>query len=148
MAVDLLRTFILALVMASLAACGDGNQAIMESGKRSPTPPAEPRPATSEYENNLAEMRSAGFSWVFIIRRRDGGEFNTEDRNMIRAATTDANRRVMTDGGKAVIVGSNFAASLPGIESLKGRFEITDLSPAPSPQQPPSEKANANSPNA
>jgi len=63
---------------------------------------------------------------------------NAEDKALIRSGTAEANRRVVSDGGQAVIVGSNYEASVAAIETLKPRFDVTDLSTGkpPATEQP------------
>ncbi|MFN2500851.1 MAG: hypothetical protein ABR530_02440 [Pyrinomonadaceae bacterium] len=119
------------LCLAISTGCS-GNQAVLQSGRQSPTP-ASIENKLDSFESDLNQMKTAGFTWLYVVRRRDGAPLDTEDKNLLRAATGDANRRVLSDSGRAVIVGSNYAASLAGIDSLKTRFDVADLSPPPTP---------------
>ena len=126
------------------ASCG-ANEGVLQSGKETPGPTAEAKAAT--FESDLADVKRADFNWLYVIRRRDGGILIGEDKARIRVATGDANRRVLTDEGKAIIVGSNYEASVPAIDKLKAQYEVTDLStgtPPASAASPAASPANAN----
>ena len=51
------------------------------------------------------------------------------DKAFIGTNTADANRRVLSDGDKAVIIGTNYIIGETNLKALKDRFELTDLSP-------------------
>ena len=85
--------------------CG-ANQGVLTSGKGTPGPTAEAKADT--FESDLAEVRKADFTWMYVIRRLDGGVLDTKDKDLIRVATAQSNRRVLSDEGKVIIVGSNF----------------------------------------
>ena len=117
--------------------CG-ANENILRSGKESPTPPFVETKADS-FEADLANMKAADFIWLYVIRRKDGGILDGEDKAAVRAVTKDANRRIVSDGGKAILIGSNYGVSAAGVQALKERIDLTDLSlfeqtgPTPSP---------------
>ena len=50
------------------------------------------------------------------------------DRSLIRQQTDQANRRVSSDGGKAVVVGSNFPLLVEKYAPLRDRFDIENFS--------------------
>lgn len=114
--------------------CG-ANQGVLTSGKGTPGPTAEPKPDT--FESDLSEVRKADFTWMYVIRRLDGGELDTKDKDLIRTATARSNRRVLSDEGKAIIVGSNFEQVNTDIGSLKKQFEVIDMSTGPKPETSP-----------
>src|SRR4051812_4384631 len=102
------RNFYL-LVTAAICLSGCGaNQSILESGKETPTPPpTAAATAQNDFARDMAEVRNADFTFVYVLRRKDGGPMDIEDRNVIRLNTSDANRRVSTDNDRAFIIGSN-----------------------------------------
>jgi len=53
---------------------------------------------------------------------------DADDRSLIRQQTDQANRRVSSDGGKAVVVGSNFPILMEKYEALRDRFDIENFS--------------------
>jgi hypothetical protein len=120
------RLVIVCLLSAAAASCG-ANEGVLHSGKQSPAPPAN-ESRVEPFEQDLADVKAANFTWLYVIRRRDGGILDAEDKAFLRKGTAESNRRVVSDGGKAVIVGSNYEASVAGVETLKARFDVTDLS--------------------
>ena len=131
---------VLAAAVAVTANCG-ANPAVLESGKGSPVPTAAAKVDT--FDSDLADVKRADFTWIYVIRRRDGGVLDTADKAKVRNATGQANRRVVSDEGRAIIVGSNFREGNAGIETLKKDLDVTDLSPPPSPASPAAD-SNAN----
>lgn len=109
-------------------ACGP-NQSILESANRNTAPRSNTSIEKSSMEQDLDAMRNADFRVVFVLRRKDGAEFDASDRAVVREHTSQANRRVAADGGRAVIVGSNFPLDPKAIELLKERFSFEDHSP-------------------
>jgi hypothetical protein len=101
----------------------------MESARTPEPPPVSSTPAVSSVETELQAMRNADFTFVLVFRRRDGEVLDAEDKSFVNANTPpDVNRRTLSDGGRAVIIGSNFPF-LPGmIEKLTGRFLMEDHS--------------------
>lgn len=117
------------LLIAAIFVIGCGpNQSILESANRNTAPASNISIERSSMEQDLDAMRNADFKVVFVLRRKDGAEFDTEDRGIVRQNTSQANRRVSADGGKAVIVGSNFPLDPKGMELLKERFLFEDHS--------------------
>ncbi len=106
----------------------------MRSGKPDPNA-ANALPMLSSVERDLGDMRTAGFTTILVIRRKDGGKLETEDRGVIRVQTTDANRRIASDEDKAIVIGSNHPLGPDKIEVLSARFAVEDLSPPPAPDQ-------------
>ena len=109
--------------------CGP-NRSILESGNgNAASIPGKSSIEKSSMDQDLDAMRNADFKVVFVLRRKDGAEFDTADRGVVRQHTGQANRRVAADNGRAVIVGSNFPLDPAGIAILKERFLFEDHSP-------------------
>ena len=89
-------------------------------------------------------MHTAGFTFVYVLRRKDGGSLDAEDRSVIKLQTDDANRRVAADDGRAFLVGSNFQIPAKNMTALYGRFAIEDLSPSTVDHSPSPAVANTN----
>ena len=117
---------ILVALMGDLASGCGANETVLKSGKE--TPAANRTPALANIEADIEEMRTADFDFIFVIRRKDGAPIDDADRAAIRAQTEEANRRISSENGKAVVVGSNFL--LPGekMRALYGRFAIENFS--------------------
>ncbi len=106
------------------------NRRIVES-VRTPEPVSnvQSTPAASGFESDLQAMRNADFTFVLVFRRRDGEPFDSEDKAFLNSNTPpDANRRKLSDDGKAVIIGSNFPFVPGTIENLTSRFVMEDHS--------------------
>jgi len=73
-------------------------------------------------------MRTADFDFIFVLRRRDAGQLDPEDRAVIRNATAEVNRRSVSDDDRAVIVGTNYPIPDDKMKSLADRFLIENYS--------------------
>ncbi len=118
---------IFASLLISLG-CG-GNESILRSGKETPVPVNTA--SKTAYEQDLEAMKTAGFKYLFVLRRRDGEKLDTEDRGVIKLHTSQVNRRVAADDDRAFLVGSNYELAAKSILALKDRFAFEDLSPPP-----------------
>ena len=129
---------IIAILFAfAITACAP-NAGVLKDGKPS-TATVEPTPVRSDFDREMDDMRAAGFQSVYVIRRKDGKEFNADDRSFLKTRTEDANRRVSTDAGKAIIVGMNRPPVPENISAIYDKFAVESFI-----QPPP---ANAASPN-
>jgi hypothetical protein len=97
---------------------------------------AKKDPVEEEVEN----MQTANFDYIFVLRRKDGGQISDDDKAFIRNVTGNANRRSLSDDDKAVVIGSNSPPSADFITRLSTRFDVEDRSQI----QP--QNYNANSP--
>ena len=111
-----------------LTACG-ANDKILRSGKE--TPSANAAVTRSALEDDLTSMRNADFRYVFVIRRKDGGPIDAEDRSVIKVNTMEANRRISSDSDRAFIIGTNNPLPPEKLSALYARFAIEDHSPPP-----------------
>ncbi len=116
-----------------VASCGP-NQRILESSNNATSPdvaaPVENgSPTVTSFAQDLNAMRNADFKFIIAIRRKDGGPMDAADKELISRNTgPQANRRRLSDEGKAIIIGSNFPF-LPGLlEELSKRFKIENYS--------------------
>ena len=127
-----------------MAGCG-ANDKILQSGKDA-NPQSGPASTKSTLESDIEAMRTANFSFIYVLRRKDGGVIDPEDKSVIRLQTTQANRRVSSDDGKAVIVGSNFQIPAQSMAAIYQRFAVENYSPVPAaPIEPlPAQNQNAN----
>ncbi len=121
--------FALTLFLVLSAGCG-ANDGILKSGKETPGS-SNVQPRMSAFEEDLGSMRTADFSFVYVLRRKDGGKIDAEDRSVIKAQTTDANRRMSSDDDKAFIIGTNTQIPPQNMMALYKRFAVEDYSPPP-----------------
>lgn len=76
-------------------------------------------------------MRTADFVFIYVLRRRDGGPLDPDDKRYAsQVIPQEMNRREISDSGKAIIVGSNFRMPEQNRKVLSERFAFEDLSNA------------------
>lgn len=104
------------------------NQRIINSAAES-TPVSNVEPAVNNFEHDLQSMRNADFKFILVFRRKDGTILTPDDKAFANANTPfDANRRRLSDEGKAIIIGTNFPFA-PGMpEILAERFTMENYS--------------------
>ena len=120
-----LITKLASLALLLLTACG-ANDNVLKSGKETPQANAV---AASAFEQDLSAVKNADFRWVYVLRRKDGGVIDAEDKSVIRLSTVGANRRVSADSDKAFIIGTNNQIPPEKMMALYQRFAIEDHSP-------------------
>ncbi|MBK9215255.1 MAG: hypothetical protein IPM59_06590 [Chloracidobacterium sp.] len=116
-----------ALMTACCAGCG-ANERVLKSGRETPGQ-ANVEPVKTTIERDIDEMRTAGFTFIYVLRRKDGQKFDAEDRGIVRLQTADANRRVTSDEDRAVVIGSNYAIPPKNMFVLFDRFAVENYSP-------------------
>jgi len=82
------------------------------------------------FEDDLAYVRGGGFIYVFILRRKDGATWAKEDTAFLKDNSPfETNQRLLSDNGKAVIVGTNFRFRPGQWDALNRQFDLQDMSP-------------------
>lgn len=123
---------ILLTISLLLAAGCQPNESILKSARNdapSATPNATLAPRRTSFEQDLADMKDAGFEYIFVLRRKDGKPFEDDDRKFLRESMPyEINRRVASDEGRAFIFGSGFAIDAKSIELWRKRFAVEDQS--------------------
>jgi len=112
------------------AACGP-NKGLLGSGKEDAANYGTAKTKTA-LEEDMDAMRTAGFAFVYVLRRKDGGKIDAEDRGVIKLQTVDTKRRVATDDDRAFIIGSDYQLPPKNLAALYNRFAVETYS-APSP---------------
>jgi hypothetical protein len=121
------------LVFAAAACIGcTPNQRIVDSSVPA-TPESQAtnsvEPATSTVEADVAAMRTADFNFVFVFKRKDGNVLDAEDRAFMNTNTPyEINRKKISDGGRALVIGSNFRYPPENFKALRDRFAFEDFS--------------------
>ena len=109
------------------------NQSILNSGKsdNSATNAANQNERPKDtFESALGSVRRSGFSYIFVIRRKDGGQFTKEDKTYVRENSPSVtNQFVLTDEERVIIAGSNYPFPADSLEILRKVFNVEDLSP-------------------
>lgn len=123
--------FLLTAILLS-AACTPNQRIIDSANDRPPDPDSVQRSATAtptSVEYDIAAMKTADFSFIYIFRRKDGGQLDADDRAYMSATIPpEMNRRKIGDGGNALIIGSNFRIPPEVLNVLKKRFAFEDHS--------------------
>lgn len=119
------------------------NPTILNSGSRTSNNSAvvssTERPKDT-FESALGGVQRSGFDYIFVIRRKDGGVFDRDDRIFAREnSPAETNQFVLTDEDRVLIAGSNFPFPEDTLKVLRERFNVEDLSPKKT------ENANADS---
>lgn len=131
---------VVAVLLAAAMTVGCGpNQRIIESAA-SPTPAPVSAPAPTTLEQEIGAMRNADFNFIYVFRRPDRAELTADDKKYVAdRVPLEINRRKLADGGRAIILGSNFRLAPETRAMLLEKFTLDDLS------KPESEIMNANS---
>ena len=116
-------------------ACGP-NQRILQSANENTATEAEPAAINSNgtlagtsFEQDLDAMRTADFKFIIVFRRKDGQMLTAEDKALIGTNTgMQANRRRVSDDGRAVIIGGNFPFGTKLMKVLTNRFKMENYS--------------------
>ena len=88
-----------------------------------------PTEKKDDFAERLKAMQDADFDYIYAFRRKDGGEFDKEDKTFVKQnAPFGTNRWYLTSDEKVVIAGSNFKFTPKNLESLRNRFNLEDYS--------------------
>jgi hypothetical protein len=86
-------------------------------------------PQMTEFERDLKSFKTAGFDYIFVLKRKDGGKMTSEDKQFIRDRRHYAtNRSKVSEDETTVFIGSNFAFEDKNLKELKERFVFEDFS--------------------
>jgi hypothetical protein len=106
--------------------CGP-DERILRSGNSEPAASNIERRAP-KIADDIEAMRTADFEFIYVLRRKDGGVIDAEDRSVIRVNTSEANRRVSAEDGKAFLIGSNTKLTPKNMMALYERFAVENYS--------------------
>ena len=105
------------------------NQTILKDTAPPPTPMSTVESRKTSFEDDLRDMQTANFDYIYAFRRKDGGTFDKDDKKYLRDNTPlETNRWTSTDEGKAYFAGSGFGFSPEQMDALRKRFIIEDYS--------------------
>lgn len=101
----------------TLAGCG--------SGSSSPKANAKPTPAKSQFEQDLEYVRRAQLTHTYVISRKDEAILDSDDKQFIsRNTPAETAHRLITDGGRRAIIGTNFDLYAENKKALEQRFTM------------------------
>ena len=115
------------LICTLVAACGP-NEGVLKSGKGNVVSTNSLATLTS-LESDVEAMRTANFTSIYVLRRKDRSELDSEDRGIIKLNTDGVNRRISSDNGKAFVIGSNSPIPADKLAALYDRFAVENYSP-------------------
>jgi len=124
--------FLIVSILLSLNFACQPNSSILNSGKSGNSANATNQAARPKdtFESALGSVQRSGFSYIFVIRRKDGGQFTKEDKTYVREnSPAVTNQFVLTDEDRVVIAGSNYPFPPENLEILRKVFNVEDLSP-------------------
>ena len=110
--------------------CGP-NESILRSGANNDQPSPTPQASRAAYDTVDAEienMRTADFNFILVLRRKDGGKMQADDKAFVRSNMSGANRRSLVDDEKAIVIGSNARIPQDLVTKLNDRFDVRDFS--------------------
>ncbi len=119
---------ILIAVVLLFARCGGAapnNTNSSVPSATSPPPAPSPSPQT-EFEKDLQFIRNGGYTYIYIISRKDGKPLEPSDSDFLRKNAPQIVDWARTDGGKKVIAGTNFNLEEGNLSTLKKRFVTED----------------------
>lgn len=132
-----------------LAACNErpfapANYEGLDKPRATATPAAEKTDSgktATRLDDDIEYIQKANFTFVFVFRRKDGAAFDAGDTMFLKTnSPPETNQWLVSDAGKAVIAGSNYAFAPEQIKELKTRYALQDMSP---PQPDDGNAANA-----
>ena len=122
---------ILIFVITVVVGCGP-NKRIMESAPENRALSDSNNAnavAASSFEQDVDAMRTADFKFIVAFRRQDGQPLDSSDKELISRNTgLQANRRRLSDEGRAVIIGSNFPFEAKPMNELMEKFQTENYS--------------------
>ena len=132
------------MVAVALVGSCSPNQRIVESNGQWANQEANRAAATpvqNTIDQEIESMRTADFIFIYVIRRKDAGTLNPEDREFASSVIPgQMNRRTVSTDGKAILVGSNFRMPEDERKLIEERFALEDLS-----REPDAQNQNINS---
>lgn len=127
----LLRYYFFAsiLILVLLGMGCQPNQGILKDVPPPATPLSTAETKKTSFEQDVRDMQTAGFDYIFVFRRKDNGAFDDDDRKYLRKNTPlETNRWTKSEEGKAYIAGSGFAFLPEQMDALRDRFVVEDFS--------------------
>lgn len=124
-----MKYFCVILLALFLTACGGSTTNTTSETPASASPQASVQSTPqSEFERDLQFIRNGGFTYVWLISRKDGKPLEPADNIFLKANAPQVVDWVTTDGKKKVFAGTNFNLEEGNLEVLKRRYNVEDYS--------------------
>ncbi len=96
-----LRRFAASFLILAVSVFGFACGRITFSPENTNSTPIETTEKLSEIEREVRDMQTADFKFIYVIKRKDGGEFDKADRDFLREnRTPEINRFSATEDKK------------------------------------------------
>jgi len=82
----------------------------------------------SEFDRDLQFIKKGGFTYIWLISRKDGKPLEPTDSIYLRANAPQVVDWIRTDGGKKVFAGTNFNLEEGNLVLLRNRYVFEDYS--------------------
>jgi hypothetical protein len=125
-----MKHFCVILLALFLTACGGStttNTSNQTAADASPQPSVQSSPL-SEFEKDFQFIKNGGFTYIWLISRKDGKPLEPTDSIFLKANAPQVVDWVRTDGGKKVFAGTNFNLEEGNLVLLRNRFVFEDYS--------------------
>lgn len=124
------RPIVVLMLGLIVSACGGSSQNNATNAPSSaPSQAAVPSPSPqTEFERDLQFIRNGGYTYIYILSRKDGKQFEPADSDFLRKNAPQFVDVAKTDGGKKFIAGTNFNLEEGNLAALKKRFNVEDYS--------------------
>lgn len=120
---------IIAVALLFARCGGSAPKSTNSSSTPSETSTAAPSPSPqTEFEKDLQFIRNGGYTYIYIISRKDGKPLEPTDSDFLRKNAPQIVDWARTDGGKKVIAGTNFNLEEGNLGALKKRYIVEDYS--------------------
>ena len=124
-----MKYFCLILLALFLTACGGSTTNTVSETPAAASPQASVQSTPqSEFERDLQFIRNGGFTYVWLISRKDGKPLEPADNIFLKANAPQVVDWVTTDGRRKVFAGTNFNLEEGNLEVLKRRYNVEDYS--------------------
>jgi hypothetical protein len=122
-----MKYFCIIVLALFLTACGGSTNTANETASASPQPSGQSSPL-SEFEKDLQFIRNGGFTYVWLISRKDGKPLEPGDNIFLKLNAPQVVDWVVTDQRRKVFAGTNFNLEEGNLEVLKRRYNVEDYS--------------------
>jgi hypothetical protein len=126
-----MRSLGILIIVLLFARCGGSAPKNANNSSTPSETAAAPAPAPSpqtEFEKDLQFIRNGGYTYIYVISRKDGKPLEPTDSDFLRKNAPQIVDWASTDGGKKVIAGTNFNLEEGNLGALKKRYNVEDYS--------------------
>ena len=116
------------ILVLLFAACGGSGPATPNTNTTAQAPAAPSSSPLSDFEEALRFVRNGQYTYIYVISRKDGKPFTSEDSDFLKTNAPQFVDKAATKDKSKVVAGTNFNLEEGNVELLKKRFVIEDYS--------------------